>query len=159
MRGYHTCDIQYPSCTSSSRRPEPISGNQWQSAAISGNQRQSVAISGNQWQSVALTCDIQYPSCTSSSMRPDPGPSYALAFPSLRALACATSRAKSGLPTTARAAAVLISISGPLAKATGPVHGSSGLVCAPVAEQLRQPFLRRVREAPAERPKSAIRHN
>jgi len=139
MRGHHTCDIKYPGCTSSSRRPEPISGNQWQS--------------------VALTCDIQYPSCTSSSMRPDPGPSYALAFPSLRALACATSRAKSGLPTTARAAAVLISISGPLAKATGPVHGSSGLVCAPVAEQLRQPFLRRVREAPAERPKSAIRHN
>ena len=51
LRGHHTSDIQYPSCTSSSRRPEPISGNQWQSAAISGNQRQSVAISGNQWQS------------------------------------------------------------------------------------------------------------
>jgi hypothetical protein len=41
---------------------------------------------------------------------------------------------------------------GPLAKATGPVHGSAGLVPAPVAEQLRH-LRRRVREAPAERPK------
>jgi hypothetical protein len=55
MRGHHTCDIQYPSCTSSSRRPEPISGNQWQSVAISVNQCQSVAISGNQWHSPATS--------------------------------------------------------------------------------------------------------
>ena len=68
--GHHTCDIQYPSSESQSQ-------------------------SRSQPQPQSRTCDIQYPSCTSSSMRPEPGPSYALAFPSLRALACATSRALS----------------------------------------------------------------
>lgn len=63
------------------------------------------------------------------------------------------------LPTTARAVAADISISGPLAKASGPVHGSSTLIFSrgdearPVAVQLRQPFLRLVRAAPAEYPK------
>ena len=49
------------------------------------------------------------------------------------------------------------------ANASGPMHGSSSDVPAPLAEQLRQAFLRRVREAPAERPNPvdmsvAVRH-
>ena len=36
---------------------------------------------------------------------------------------------------------------------TGRTHGSSALVRAPLAVQLRHAFLRRVRDAPAERPK------
>lgn len=66
---------------------------------------------------------------------------------------CSTSLLKSALSTTPRAAAMVISMRGPLANATGPVHGSSREVPLPVAEQLRHCFLRLVREAPAERPK------
>ena len=91
-------------------------------------------------------------SCTSSSIRPEPGPTYAFASPRDSACACATSRANSGDRTTARTAAVDMSMSGPLAKATGPVHGSAGELPLPSAVQLRHAFLRRVRDAPAERP-------
>ena len=59
-----------------------------------------------------------------------------------------SSRVKSSLPTTPRTAALLISISGPFANATGPVHGSSGAVPPPAHGWAHLP-VRRGRRGPS----------
>lgn len=88
---------------------------------------------------------------------------YCAAVPLASARALLTSRVKWGELTTARTAALEIIISGPLAKASGPTHGSVADVPLPVGVQLRQAFFALVREAAALSPKPvdmsvAVRH-